>query len=82
MPLNQLLLYLLILACPITMGVMMWVMMRGMDHDKQRDPRLAELESQVAELRSAMSRAAHREASPREEEAAIGDLPYVDGGAR
>lgn len=53
---SQLLLYLLILVCPLTMGVMMWVMMRGMDHGKQPDPRVAELESQVAELRSALNR--------------------------
>ena len=53
---SQLLPYLLILVCPLTMGVMMWVMMRGMDHGKQPDPRIAELESQVAELRSALNR--------------------------
>ena len=70
---TQLLPYLLILVCPITMGVMMWVMMRGMDRGKQPDPRVADLESQVAELRSAMSRAADGESSPREEEAAISD---------
>ena len=69
---SQLLPYLLILVCPLTMGVMMWVMMRGMDHGKQPDPRVAELEGQVAELRSAMSRAVHGDASP-EEIAAIRD---------
>ena len=45
---SQLLPYLLILVCPLTMGLMMWMMMRGMNHDKQPDPRVAELESQVA----------------------------------
>ena len=70
---SQLLPYLLILVCPLTMGVMMWVMMRGMDHGKQPDPRIAELESQIAELRSSMSRAAHGEASPREDKAQIRD---------
>ncbi|HLQ62546.1 MAG TPA: DUF2933 domain-containing protein [Candidatus Acidoferrales bacterium] len=53
---SQYLPYLLILACPIAMGAMMWVMMRGMDHGKQPDPRVAELESQVAELRAAVTR--------------------------
>lgn len=68
------LLYVLILVCPITMGVMMWVMMRGMDHGKQPDPRVAELESQVAELRSAVSRRGQMDAvSPPEGEAAIGE---------
>ncbi len=55
------------------MGVMMWVMMRGMDHGKQPDPRVAELESQVAELRSAVSRRGLTDASPPEREAAIAD---------
>ena len=53
---SQLLPYLLILICPLTMGLLMWVMMRGMNRDKQADPRVAELESQLAELRSAVSR--------------------------
>jgi hypothetical protein len=49
---SQWLPYLLVLVCPLTMGVMMWVMMRGMDRGRQPDPRVAELESQVTELRS------------------------------
>ena len=49
---SQLFPYLLILVCPLTMGVMMWLMMRG----RQPDPRVAELESQVNELRSAAAR--------------------------
>lgn len=69
----QLLPYLLILVCPITMGVMMWVMMRGMDHNKQPDPRIAELESQVAELRSALNRAGHAAAAPPETKPATSD---------
>ena len=46
--------YLLILACPLTMGVMMWLMMRGTENGKKPDPRVSELESQLNELRSAM----------------------------
>jgi len=50
---SQLLPYLLFLLCPISMGAMMWMMMRGMGRPQPLDPRIAELESQVADLRSA-----------------------------
>lgn len=53
---SQLLPYLLILVCPVTMGLMMWLMMPGMGKGKEPDPRVAELESQVNELRSAIGR--------------------------
>ena len=67
---SQLLPYLLILVCPVTMGVMMWLMMRGMDHGHAPpDPRIAELESQVAELRSAQSRAQSQPAAEQPEPA-------------
>ena len=49
--------YLFFLACPISMGVMMWMMMRkdhGHASSPQSDPRVAELESQVGELRLAL----------------------------
>ena len=70
---SQLLPYALILVCPVTMGVMMWVMMRGMDHGQKPDPRVAELESQVSELRSAVSRRGQPEVSQAETEAATAD---------
>ena len=48
--------YLFFLACPISMGLMMWMMMRK-DHNPSSAPssdsRVAELESQVGELRMA-----------------------------
>ena len=53
----QLLPYLLFLACPVGMGVMMWMMMRSNQPQQAAppaDPRIAELESQVNELRSAL----------------------------
>ena len=54
---SQLLPYLLILVCPVTMGLMMWLMMRGMDRGPARpDPRVADLESQVRDLQSALQR--------------------------
>ena len=59
---SQFLPYLLLLVCPLTMGLMMWVMMRGMGQDKPPDPRIAELQSQVNELRSAVSRGERQEA--------------------
>ena len=62
--------YLLFLACPISMVLMMWWMMR-MDqgsHPQHSGPtaeqaRIAELESQVYELKAAIS------SQPREEKA-------------
>jgi len=61
---SQFLPYLLILVCPLTMGLMMWVMMRGMGQAKHPDPRVAELESQLNELRSAVSRGSQSAATP------------------
>lgn len=66
---SQILPYLLFLACPISMGLMMWWMMR-MNRDQASrsatpDPRIAELESQVAELRSATRKRDKETAEPR-----------------
>src|SRR2546428_12874323 len=57
LPVDHILPYLFLLACPVSMGVMMWMMMRK-DHGHASppvsDPRVAELESQVNELRMAI----------------------------
>jgi len=71
--LDHILPYLFFLACPISMGVMMWMMMRK-DHAPapapMSDPRLAELESQVNELRMALHERPGGEPAPLEAPAA------------
>lgn len=49
--------YLVFLACPVGMGMMMWMMMRsgrgGQPQPPQLgDPRIADLESQIDELKA------------------------------
>lgn len=55
---SQVLPYLLYLSCPVSMGLMMWFMMRGMqggqkDEAPAVDPRIVDLEREVEALRSA-----------------------------
>jgi len=63
--------YLLFLACPISMGVMMWYMMRTQHSSPpgeadRPDARLARLEREIEELRSARQ---NQETPPRVESA-------------
>ncbi len=65
----QLLPYALFLLCPISMGLMMWVMMRpnrSQQATPPEDPRIAELESQVNDLRSGLRGRDQREREYRE----------------
>ncbi len=60
---NQILPYLFFLSCPVSMGVMMWVMMRGMDGRKGEpttpDPRVTQLEREVQALRTVQQERTH-----------------------
>ncbi len=63
--------YLLFLACPISMGAMMWYMMRAQQSGprgeaERPDARIARLEREIAELRSAHQ---NQETPPRVESA-------------
>lgn len=53
---NQIVPYLFFLSCPVSMGMMMWFMMRGSQNSEPKktaaDARLLELEREVAELRA------------------------------
>ncbi|QUW85485.1 hypothetical protein SMIR_41150 (plasmid) [Streptomyces mirabilis] len=61
----QLLYPLLLLACPVGMGLMMWFMMRGGAHTTQRSDtpsthaELDELRREIADLRAAQKDARH-----------------------
>jgi len=55
---SQVLPYLFFLSCPVSMGLMMWFMMRGMqgehkDESPTIDPRIAQLEREVEALQDA-----------------------------
>lgn len=55
---NQVLPYLFFLSCPLSMGLMMWFMMRGMHGDRKEQSsasalRIAQLEREVDDLRAA-----------------------------
>ena len=53
---------LVFLACPIGMGLMMWMMMRGHSDQRQdeRDREIAELRGEVEQLRSGHAQESER----------------------
>lgn len=60
------------LACPVGMGVMMWLMMRGQHNQgghnsagaQQQDPEIAELRSEVARLKADRAQRQSRAGEP------------------
>jgi hypothetical protein len=42
---------LLVLACPVSMGLMMWMMMRGRHGQGDDTARITQLEQEIADLR-------------------------------
>ncbi|MEO5315420.1 hypothetical protein PV772_15090 [Pseudarthrobacter sp. CC12] len=67
---SEVLLPLALLACPLTMGLMMWFMMRGGKDSLEPSPpadndaELAELRAQVDQLRAAQREAADTTVEP------------------
>ena len=69
---QQLLYYLLLLACPVGMGLMMWFMMRGNNHSGMRQPvapaeRLLSREN-ARSVQAGITAAAHADGRTRDEQ--------------
>lgn len=76
---SQVLYSLALLACPVGMGLMMWLMMRGMKKGNEGKPASPALDAELAKLRA---EADQLRAGQRDSGQSPSTLPATDAGSR